>query len=316
MSYSALLIGCGSIGALYDLNKPTKVWTHAKAFSRTPGINFSVFDIDSKLAKAVATKYKVQIADIRNKNFEKFDIVSLATPTPAHYEYLKILLKQNVPLIICEKPVAANLTELNSLSRLYKNASTKIVVNYLRRFHPAYKELQQIIKKLRIKSSCQRITIKYQRGILNNCSHAFDIVEFLFEQPLSFKDFVLRKIKFDAFSYDPTITGSFAFDGCQILIHGMNKAPQSIFEIELLFKTEKILICKSGDEIRFYELDKIRTSLRENKSRRRTELLSHYMLPVIQNALQMLKKKSEPDNFLRSVELNKKIVNLIAAIQK
>jgi len=51
LSYSALIIGCGNIGALYDLNVPEKVWTHAKAFSTTKDIQFSVADVKIRQAK-------------------------------------------------------------------------------------------------------------------------------------------------------------------------------------------------------------------------------------------------------------------------
>lgn len=317
MKYAALILGCGNIGALYDLDNHSKVWTHAKAFSRSPEINFSVFDTDKKLVKKIASRYNVEIANKKDLiDFRKFDIVSITTPTPTHFRYLEILLKQKVPVIICEKPVAADMRELNELTKLYKNAHTKVLVNYIRRFQSAYAELQQTIKKLSVKSPCTGINITYQRGLLNNGSHAFDILEFLFKKPFLFKNFALQNIKFDTFFYDPTVSGTCSYNGCPVMILGIEKAVYPIFEIELFFRTEKIVICNSGDELRFYEYDTKRKSLQENKTRRRSKILSRYMIPVTGKAIQMLKKKSEHDNFLQAVQLNKRIIKLITEIRK
>ncbi|HEX7905936.1 MAG TPA: Gfo/Idh/MocA family oxidoreductase [Chitinophagaceae bacterium] len=317
MKYSALILGCGNIGALYDLDNPSKVWTHAKAFSKSSQIIFSVFDIDKKHAKKIASRYKVEITDLKEQvDFRKFDIVSITTPTPTHFGYLKTLLKQNIPLVICEKPIASDMSELNELTKLYKNAHSKVVVNYIRRFQPAYAELQHTIKKLSVKSPCTGINITYQRGLLNNGSHAFDILEFLFKKPFLFKNFALQNIKFDAFFYDPTVSGTCSYNGCPVMILGIEKAVYPIFEIELFFSTQKIVICNSGDELRFYEYDTKRRSLQENKTRRRSKILSRYMIPVTDKAIQMLKKKSRPDNFLQAVQLNKRIIKLIAELRK
>lgn len=316
-SINALLIGCGNIGALYDLDDSTKIWTHAKAFSKSTNISFSVTDNNKKLAKKIAQRYQVENINIAaDTDFSNYDIVSITTPTPTHFTYLEKLLHQNVPVIICEKPVAANTEELKKLVKLYNKSGSKVLVNYIRRFQPAYQKLKKLIIKQHTSTSCTGINIKYQRGLLNNGGHAFDLLEFLFDKPFSFQNFKVQLAAFDAFDYDPTVSGSCTFEGCPVTIIGIEKANYPIFEMELFFPSKKMVICHSGDEVRHYEQIKNQRMLVENHKHRQTEILSNYMLPVINKALQLLKNKNESDNFLQAVELNKKIIHVISGIQK
>ncbi|TMI64951.1 MAG: Gfo/Idh/MocA family oxidoreductase [Bacteroidetes bacterium] len=296
---------------MYDLSDPVKIWTHAKAFSKTKGIEFSIADADEQKVKKIVGKYNVIVLKLSDEtDFREYDIVSLTTPTPTHFSYLKKLMEQNIPLIICEKPVAANNKELLELSKLYRKSKSKILVNYIRRFQPAYHKLKKRIALISRKNSCKGINIKYQRGILNNGSHAFDLLEFLFDKPFLFDGFKVQKKIFDAFKYDPTVSGSCNFAGCPVTILGITEAAYPQFEIELFYPDEKIVICHSGDEIRFYKPGKTDKALVEIKKLRQSNILSQYMLPVVGQGLRLLANKKEPDNFQQSVALNSRIVKL------
>ncbi|MGI8892272.1 MAG: Gfo/Idh/MocA family protein [Bacteroidia bacterium] len=311
----ALLIGCGNIGALYDLDDATRVWTHAKAFSKISEINFSVADTDKKLAKKIADHYQVERITITGEtDFSSYDIISITTPTPTHFTFLEALFNQKVPVIICEKPVAANKEELKKLANLYKKSGCKVLVNYVRRFQPAYERLKKLLIKQQVSSPCTGINIKYQRGLLNNGGHAFDLLEFLFEKPFSLNAFHLQDVAFDVFSYDPTVSGSCLFDTCPVTILGIRNSSFPIFEIELFFPALKIVICHSGDEVRFYEYKKKESRLVENQKLRQSNILPGYMLPVVNKAIKLLKNKNEADNFLQAVELNNRIVHVISKI--
>ena len=313
--YSVLLIGCGQIGATYDLKEKNKVWTHARAFSQRPGINFFVSDINSSAAGKIAKVYGVPREELsRLSNFKKFDIVSLTSPTTTHFDYLKLLLEQNIPLIICEKPVSANNAELDELLKLYKKSTSKVLVNYIRRFQPAYKEVRKTIKKYTKTSACIGINIKYQRGFLNNGSHAFDLLEYLFDQPFLFESFCLQQAEFDSFPYDPTITGTCTYLGFPVTIFGAVGAEYPLFEIEILFKKSKLLIHSSGNDVQFFEYDKKMKRFKEDRSRRLSNILQRYMLPVIDEAFRIIKKPKTADNFIQSVDLNKRMMKIVYEI--
>ena len=187
MKNRALIIGCGNIGGLYDINDVDRVWTHAKALSKTRGWDFAVSDVNEEAARKVALAYNVKSVDLSsNPDLSSFNLVCLATPTSTHYEYLQVLLKQEVPVIICEKPVVGQLGEADKILRLYEASRSKVLVNYIRRFQPAYIQLKKNLQRKLEIDSCKGINIKYQKGLLNNGSHAFDLIEFLFNAKIRF----------------------------------------------------------------------------------------------------------------------------------
>lgn len=307
---NALLIGCGNIGARYDLDDPEKIWTHAKAFSKSDGIRFTVTDSDNDLATKIGRHYNAAVIPLDNDlDLSGFDLVSIATPTQTHFSYIKQAIKHNVKVVICEKPVAAKLEELQAIEALYHSGSTKVIVNYMRRFQPAYHELKKYLESDLI--DCRGISIKYQRGFLNNGSHAFDLIEYLFQTEIDFSRFNAGNAFYDAFPFDPTITGCCSLNEIPVTMLGIASASYAIFEIELFFPSHKIVICHSGDEIRFYKADPRFGNLAEDVQMRKTGILSRYMLPVMNKALKCLENPNEPDNVLNSIALNKKMLHVI-----
>ena len=175
----ALLIGCGNIGAGYDLDSTTKVWSHAKAYVKTEGIALTVFDLDSEKAKAVADNYHVNfLADLADSSFKSFDIVSITTPTPTHFHFLSKALRANVAVIICEKPVVSTSQEADALEQLYQASESSVLVNYIRRFQPEYQKAKDKLLVLQQEQRLQSVVVKYKQGFLNNASHAIDLIEF------------------------------------------------------------------------------------------------------------------------------------------
>ena len=53
--FKIIIIGCGNIGALYDL-KSNKILTHAKAFSLIDNFSLYFYDLNISLTKIVAKK--------------------------------------------------------------------------------------------------------------------------------------------------------------------------------------------------------------------------------------------------------------------
>ncbi len=311
MRYRVLIIGCGNIGALYDLNSQNKIWTHAKAFASDPQADMYVTDTNTSLAKKIAVKYKATPLDLKTISKHNFDIVCITTPTPTHVLYLKEFLKNNTPVIICEKPVASKISDIKILEKLYTKSNSKILVNYIRRFQPAYQKLKTQLHSKKEFANCKGILIKYQRGFLNNAGHAFDLLSFLFDKPLEFKNFKSSKLVFDAFDYDPTITGSFLFKNIAVTVSGITEIKYPVFEIELFFESDKIVICHSGNDIRFYKIDASAKVLKEVTNQRVEGILEKYMLPIREAAKSLLTKKANIDNFKSAADLNTRIIKII-----
>lgn len=310
----SLLIGCGNIGAGYDLKEDAKVWTHAKAYSVFKETQLSVFDVDLLKAKKIARKYNaILLEQLSEDDFSQFDIVSITTPTITHFNYLKTLLGLGIPVIICEKPVVSSLDHVDSLIELYNAGTSKVIINYMRRFQEGYGAAKQKLKEINQHQPLKSVIIKYKRGFLNNAGHAADLLEFLFEQPFTFDGFKCSSAKFDAFEYDPTIVGSCYYMNCPVSFAGVADANYTIFEIELFFTASKIVICHSGNDIRYYYENA--GSLQESFEERQTALLDTYMLPVIARAINVLTKQEEQDNFIPALRLNKEMLRIIEPLK-
>jgi predicted dehydrogenase len=302
---NALLIGCGNIGAQYDLDH-NEVLTHAKAYHKL-GIKFSVFDPNHSLARKIAETYGArQIKNIEGIDPEQYNLFSICTPTSTHYEYLKKFLPLKGKVIVCEKPVSNSSAELNELKKFYENSGSQVLVNYIRRFQPAYFHLREFIKQTKAVQNLHSISIHYCRGFLNNCSHALDTVEFLTEKRIELNNINITRKEFDAFKNDPTLSMKAEWNNVKIEITGHTS---QVFEIHLQTGNTGISITDSGRKIAVHGSSNTQPfllplSLQEN-------CLRDYMLPVIQHAKDILQSPGKHDNFIESCDLNLKMLNLI-----
>ena len=310
----ALLIGCGNIGGGYDFNDPQKVWTHAKAYSLHKGIELTVYDQEKEKAIQIADKYNARVLEqITDDSFSAYQIVSITTPTPTHFTYLQKALQAKVAVVICEKPIVDKTEHLTQLQDLYLSSSSKVLVNYIRRFQPGYKKAKLKILQLRQEQVLCGVIVKYKRGFLNNASHAIDLLQFIFDVPFELKGFQQITSTFDVFNYDPTITGSCLYLDCPVSFAGMANISYPVFEIELFFSASKVVICHSGDEIRYYKEKS--GDWCEITEERQSRLLEKYMVPVIGTAVDLSHGVGE-DNFKSSLEINKAVLNIIEPLKK
>jgi predicted dehydrogenase len=259
--YQALLIGCGNIGALYDLENQD-VLTHAKAYTQHPGFSLTVFDPDKELETRIANAHKAAIAQpIEEAYLKQFHCVSVCSPTQTHASWLHLAIQASVPIVICEKPVSNNSEELTALAASHMRGNTKILVNYIRRFQPAYMALKQNISDWLQQETLTNVAIRYQRGFINNASHAFDLLQFLFNKSINLEQVQISHAINDHFPHDPTLTLTSTWDQAGFNAMGLTNVQFSHFEIDLYFHTRKIMITDAGKTIRILEAPVIETFL-------------------------------------------------------
>ncbi len=296
-----LLIGCGNIGALYDINN-NEVLTYAKAFS-TKGCTIFVHDMNEHLLKIITDKYKYQpIYSAREIDYSMFELICIATSTNVHFKYLKDAIENNVPTIICEKPISTNLFELNELKNVYLQGNSTVYVNYIRRFQSSFIRLKKIIKETEIQN-IKKINFRYKKGFLNNGSHGLDLIQFLFDYELKLNDSYICEKVYDFFKDDPTCSIISKEKGFIFNVQGFSNINYNIFEIDLFFEDTIISILEGGNLITI-------------KSENKTEIfernaLKDYMIPIIDLILSKNGTTRIQDNFLESLELNKKMISLI-----
>jgi predicted dehydrogenase len=310
--YKALVIGCGNIGAGYDLNNE-HVLTHVKGFSMNPAFKVAVYDTNTELAQKIALQYNGELTTALDAELiRKFDCVSICTPTSTHAAYLSLCMRSGVKTILCEKPVSNDPAELDELLVQYSNSNSKILVNYIRRFQPAYHELRNEVAGILEKENLTNIAIRYQRGFINNCSHAFDIIEFLTGITFSLEGIKKHHAVNDHFEKDPTLSLLADAGVVNVSITGLAHVAFSHFEVDLYFNHHKILLSDAGQRAEvlyaeptsgpFKPLRVIRTF---------TDALKNYMIPVIAEGQALTEGRSTMDNFTRSVMLNKRMLTYL-----
>jgi predicted dehydrogenase len=309
--YNALLIGCGNIGALYDFDND-QILTHAKAYHLSDYFSLTINDLDKGLQKKVSDKYQCEVVDaVDEKKMAEFDCVSICTPTPSHFSLLSQALHAGVKVVICEKPVSNNAKELETLKSLYDTAASRILVNYIRRFQPAFQELKGLIINLLKHDSLTNICIRYQRGFMNNCSHALDIIEYLTDSKVILNKIQVNNSLFDHFENDPTLSLQADWNNVNMSITGLTNVYFTLFEIDFYFHYHRICLKNSGQEIEVYKAEGNQAlpplELQNNLSRH--HCLKDYNRYVIDHAYRLLEDGKLHDNFLNSVDLNLRMIN-------
>lgn len=78
-----------------------------------------------------------------------YDIVYIATDTGSHFKFILMCLKKNIN-VMCEKPLAINITEKNKLIKLAKKKNLLLFECLMYRYHKVFEFLKNKINKKKI----------------------------------------------------------------------------------------------------------------------------------------------------------------------
>ena len=306
----ALLIGCGNIGALYDLDDGPEadVRTHARAYARL-GIAFDVVDPDADRRRRVSERYGGRAFEsLSAVSPSSYGVASICTATHLHAEALELFLDAGTPLIICEKPVADRLDDVRRLRARQRTARSVVLVNYMRRFLPAFRSLRGRILRWREEGvRLVDVVLRYQRGLLNNGGHALDLLQYLFACPIALSGLRVEAAVADAFVDDPTVSGTLEFLGATVKLVGLPTPPSGTFEIDLVFADRRVQILDRGDEIRVSKVD---------PSTSEKGCLKDYMLPIFERGLALVASGNKDDeSFDQAAQLNEEILVALANVR-
>jgi predicted dehydrogenase len=312
----ALLIGCGNIGALYDLGKPG-VLTHAKALASL-GIPFDVVETDAARATRVTEAYGGQAyPGLEALDLGRYELVCVASSTATHAELLTQLLAAHTPLVICEKPLAVGGAALVPLKAAYEASRSIVVVNYLRRFQPGFIKLAGDLaaRPGGARAGLRGIVARYQRGFINNAGHALDLLSFLLGGGVDFDELSVLGAAADAFPDDPTLAVSFRWADAAVLLLGLPDNAYGIFELQLDYQDARIAITDRGDRVDWLALDPVvpgaSPTLALDPARSGSGLIADYMLPVFRHGLELLQTGAGRGNFPEAWDLNLKMARVL-----
>lgn len=177
--YTAALVGLGRIAWRFDADvSGGAALTHWGSYRRDPrtkvigGCSPSAQDrLDFQKATGIEACETIDQLLCRHP-----DIVSICSPSEAHFEQVHQCLEAEIPMVWLEKPPTLKLGDLETLMghRSYTSGKTRVLVNYMRRYSKLYRQLSSAFRENRLGRPVA-MQILYSRGLELNASHFLDL---------------------------------------------------------------------------------------------------------------------------------------------
>ncbi len=179
---SVLLLGLGRVAVGYDtvLPIPTKVTTHARAFSLHPYFSLvGGVDPNYDCRRRFEQTYKLPAyRDVSNALCHVTpDVVVVATPTALHLESINSVFSYCRPqAILCEKPLAYEFEQAYRISEACVKHSCSLYVNLFRHVEPGVSEIRARIIDGRIDTPLRGV-VWYSKGMFNSGVHFLSLLQ-------------------------------------------------------------------------------------------------------------------------------------------
>ncbi|MEM7727197.1 MAG: Gfo/Idh/MocA family oxidoreductase [Cyanobacteria bacterium P01_A01_bin.45] len=129
------VIGVGNMGQ-----------NHVRLLSSMKDVELvGVADINVERGIETASKYKVRFFEDYSELLPNVDAVCIAVPTRLHYAVGMNCLLAGINVLI-EKPIAANISEAESLVNAAAESQCILQVGHIERFNPAFQQLSKVLK--------------------------------------------------------------------------------------------------------------------------------------------------------------------------
>ena len=166
----AAVIGVGYLGRF-----------HAQKYAAIPGCQLvAVADAQLETAQRVASELgTLAVADYREL-IGRVDAVSIATPTPKHFEIAQALLSAGIHVLV-EKPITETTLQAEELIAAARSAGRVLQVGHLERFNPVIIGAEASLGAPRF-IECHRLAPFRERGtdvnvVLDLMIHDLDLVQ-------------------------------------------------------------------------------------------------------------------------------------------
>jgi len=147
----AAIIGLGRIASLLEDDAlREKPCTHAGAIAANPNCELVAgCDLDEERRRLFAGKWQVPVYADAGEMLEAHrpQILAIATHPDSHYRYCKTAADMDIPVVICEKPLADTVREARKIAKLSNKAlpRTVIITNHERRYSEDYIRAKAIL---------------------------------------------------------------------------------------------------------------------------------------------------------------------------
>jgi predicted dehydrogenase len=292
---NVLIIGCGNIAGAFDLGQrpDAQPYTHAGAYTKDGRFTISAcVEPDETRRHAFMAAWGVPLGfsamDELSAYVERFDVISICSPTICHGTDLEMALHLKPKLVFCEKPVTLSLAETERLVQTGVNFQIPIAVNYTRRWDPEVLQLreQMLAGSWGVLRSVVGI---YNKGILNNGSHMLDLLHLLVGNMNLIK---AGRAVYDYFPNDPTIPLWLESEqGVPVHLACADAGDYALAEFQFIF-SHGVLTMENGGlfwrERRVVESDTFKGYRTLDEGLRRPGKLSDAMLAAVDNIYRVL----------------------------
>jgi len=161
---------------------------HAQKYAQLPDSNLvAVVDANADVARRVAAELNVEACTDSAQVLDRVDAVSIAVPTPLHFEIGRAALERGVHVLM-EKPIATTVAEARALVDLARARECVLQVGHLERFNPAIVAAANRLQTPRFVESHRLAPFK-QRGtdvsvVLDLMIHDIDLIQELVGEPI------------------------------------------------------------------------------------------------------------------------------------
>jgi predicted dehydrogenase len=237
----AAVVGAGAIGARLDRPGAPEPLTHAGGMVAAGFDVAALVDIDPSV-EALARAWACDA----HRDFDGMmrtvapAVVSLAVPTPARAELLRRTLTYRPRLVIAEKPLTTSVQEAEQVVAAYAAAAIPLLVNYSRRFTPAWQRL--------IGTEAMSATIRYAKGIRHNGTHALDLCRMLFGTCITARPLSRHR---DFWPDDPSVSAFLRFEGCaEVFLAALDERCFTLFEVDIICRDARFVVDRDGRRLR------------------------------------------------------------------
>jgi predicted dehydrogenase len=246
---TVLIVGCGNIAGRFDEQRSVDAlpFTHVGAYCRDGRFEVQAcVEPDTHRQQEFRQYWHIAqgfttLAEVLALG-QTYDVISICSPSAAHFQDLQLAIKLRPQLIFCEKPVTYSIAETEQIIAECAALNILLQVNYTRAWDPACIKLkaEYVAGKW---GKLRSITGLYNKGILNNGSHMLDLLYALLGE---MKLQCVGRPVYDFFTDDPTIP--VFLQGPQALpiqIAISHAADYAVFELQLVFE-QGIIVMEAG----------------------------------------------------------------------
>ena len=250
----AAIVGCGSIGSLYDEGRQgLDPLSHAGAYSQHPRTQLVAgADNDPGRRAKFVRMWGVPVYEHYSEMFtrEQPDIISICTWPDSHTEIGVEAAEAGARVVFCEKPLSISITEGAKLIEACEKRNIVLAVNHTRRWDRAHQEIKNFLARGEL-GRLQDATVHYSRGVSNYGSHIADLLRFFFGEVQWVRAFNRLNESYP----DPALDAYLNMrNGMGCAIVGCRREYFDVFEWDVMGTSRRLRIEDFGRRIHLYNL--------------------------------------------------------------